>query len=454
MLQHLRHGCVGFLILTVASVFVPTGASSVAVDEIRLRDAVLDGEVASYEQFGEIVVFRQGDTVRAEKGMPLYPGDIISTGPLDVIITFNDDEVEVIAGKSGQVDILNPSIRAVLGEFVVKIKEATQDFFRVETEFGAAITESTIFIVRAEPSRVDISVFEGNVRVEPELAAAEPVRLAAGEATIMRFQEMPEKRIMDREDTERIITNVRRVERAIQPYTGKRIVKPFAVLSPEEQETLVRQSKRLLISLGYDPGPLNGEVNQQTLSAVSGFKKRQQLPGPARIDQDLVDALEQAKSELDRKTPLEPVDLNAVPGLDTPSGGKVYGDDFLTTDDLVECIRLKQRIEESDSNLEKAKIQLDEKVSSMNRQLDQKLKDLDQTNADAVEKYNEEVGRVNTQRKRYSEDYNKLVVSGNELVDTWNTLYSNRKYFREDMSEARDILRLDYIPDSYCGKSP
>ncbi len=441
-------------------------AGDVSAGRIVLRGAVKVNHKASRDDFTDILIVRNGRSIQAEPAMTLRPGDILATGRLQAVITFNGDEAEVIVGDNSQIDILNPSIRAVVGEVVVKIKEtvtdaldATRELFRVETEFGPAAAEGTIFYVKVDTERIGIRVFEGRVRVDPVAEGAQPLRLQPGDITIMRRNEIPTKRSMSEDQINEVLSKVRRVERAISPYTGRRINHPPAPpLAPPAKEKLVREVQRLLLSLGYDPGPVDGKETQHTLAAVTEFKRDQYLPGLPRIDQQLLTALKRAKAELDRRRPLEPIDRGSVAGLETPPGGKVYGHGVMTLDGLIECIRLRQRIQALDSNLEQPraaykaeKAQLD----ALDRQLARSRQNLDRTDESAVKRYNAEVARRDSRIKRFNkqvEELNARQAPLRNLNETWMQRYNKQRYYIDDMVAARDTLRLDYVPGRACGR--
>lgn len=71
-------------------------------------------------------------------------------------------------------------------------------------------------------------------------------------------------------------------------------------------------AQRLLQSLGYDPGPVDGLVGQRVRAAVRAFQQDRDLPQTGRIDAGLLAALERAARPPERAVAREPLSLPPV----------------------------------------------------------------------------------------------------------------------------------------------
>lgn|GEM_PF-3056959 len=447
--------------------------------KIVLRNAVSGERAAEPAEFADILIVRDRQSIPVVPNMRLHPGDLVATGKLEAVITFDGDEKELIVGRNSQIDILNPSIRAVIGDVVVKIKTgvakaaaATRDLFRVEGEYVQAAAEGTIFYYRASAEATEVRVFEGRVRMASTLHKAESLLLEAGEIATFRPNKSPVKRRMSSSQIKEILIKVRRIENAVPPYSGRQIMPPpqptptmpkLPVTTPvvatsTDRSELVREAKRLLLALGYDPGPLNASENKSTTAAVRTFKQRHNLPGAAHIDEPLLAALRKAKNALDQRQPLPPVDRGSIKGIEASAGKKVYGKDVMTADELIECIRQDQRAEAGKAALDTAVAELDIRkkvLDNLATGLDQLYNNLDRSNQAAVDSYNTQVTDYQSLVERFNTQeigkHNEVLKSYTEAMDACNKLCANRQYYIDDYLTARDTLRLEELHDSRCG---
>ncbi len=60
---------------------------------------------------------------------------------------------------------------------------------------------------------------------------------------------------------------------------------------PDFTDTMVFEAQELLAQLGYEPGPVDGQVGERTTRAVRAFQRDNGLPATGRISDDLIDAL-------------------------------------------------------------------------------------------------------------------------------------------------------------------
>jgi len=87
----------------------------------------------------------------------------------------------VLVSPDTQAVIGDNSLLAIIGNLFVK----TKDYFKVETVYGTAAPEGTMFDVDISDKQVVFAAFEGTVRVEPKDAAVQPVLLQPSEETIL-----------------------------------------------------------------------------------------------------------------------------------------------------------------------------------------------------------------------------------------------------------------------------
>ncbi|PLX59576.1 MAG: hypothetical protein C0630_19310 [Sedimenticola selenatireducens] len=478
---HCRVLLIAWALLTLALAPNAQSADQNAGDagiKIILRNAVSGDRPADPAEFADILIVRDRRSIPVVPNMRLRPGDLVSTGNLEAVITFDGDEKELIVGSNSQIDILNPSIRAVIGEVVVKIKTgvtkaatATRDLFRVEGEFVRAAAEGTIFYFRTSAEATEVRVFEGRVRMEPNLNEAESLLLEAGEIATYQPNKTPVKHRMSSDQINEILVKVRRIEHAVPPYSGRQIMPPPepqpvvpkppdtpVITASTDRPELVREVKRLLLALGYDPGPLNTNENESTTAAVRAFKQSRNLPGPAQIDEPLARVLRTEKNALDRRQPLPPLDRGSIKGIDAAAGKKVYTKNVMTADELIECIRQDQRAEAGKAALDATMAELDARkklLENLAEALDQLYKNLDRSDQTAVDSYNARITDYQLLAEKFNTEeigrHRELLKSYNDALNACEKMCANRQYYIDDYLVARDTLRLKEPHDSRCG---
>ncbi|WNJ99973.1 peptidoglycan-binding domain-containing protein [Thalassospiraceae bacterium LMO-JJ14] len=72
---------------------------------------------------------------------------------------------------------------------------------------------------------------------------------------------------------------------------------PLTESKPSPSKGTVREVQKLLKELGYDPGPIDGQMGPKTRTAIKSFQREALLPPDAEIDQDFLRALRDAHSE-------------------------------------------------------------------------------------------------------------------------------------------------------------
>jgi localization factor PodJL len=58
---------------------------------------------------------------------------------------------------------------------------------------------------------------------------------------------------------------------------------------------MILHAQRLLKSLGYDPGPIDGKAGARTVEAIKEFQRRKQFPVNGLVSASLITALDSAK---------------------------------------------------------------------------------------------------------------------------------------------------------------
>ena len=106
------------------------------------------------------------------------------------------------------------------------------------------------------------------------------------------------------------------VERStVQPVLAERPAQQAADRAPAELEPaprnpapavaypeLIMEVQLALAELGYQPGPVDGQSGQRTTEAVKAFQRNEGLPVTGRIDEDLLDELDDAAEVADAAT--------------------------------------------------------------------------------------------------------------------------------------------------------
>lgn len=70
---------------------------------------------------------------------------------------------------------------------------------------------------------------------------------------------------------------------------------PVVAATPEATREMVARAQELLASMGYDPGPADGEIGERTRQAVMEFQKKTGMPADGEITADLVAKLSEGR---------------------------------------------------------------------------------------------------------------------------------------------------------------
>ena len=419
----------------------------------RLREVIVDGISATPEQFQDILIVRNGETIVAERNMYLHAGTMISTGNATAILTFEDDNVEVQLFTNSQLDVLNPSVRAVVGGLFVKIRKRLKEVFKVKSEYGVAGAEGTQFAVFAGPESNSIEVYDGSVTIEPEIQGGAPLVIEVGYGVLLEPDEAPQIYPLPEAQMQEILGRVRFVDAAAvleyEPIPVAALPSEVKVPDPE----LVRQAQQWLHDLEYDPGPVTGELSDQTVAEIGRFKADTGQPGDLEVNQALIDSL---KAEWKRRNmtiidalPPEPETL----GLPTPPEGKTYPPDHLTPEDIRRCAidkikfdRRKQALDEELKQLNSLSKVLDDEASEIDRQRSA-LDGQDQATVDA---FNAGVDAYNVRRRQHNDgpvrEYNRHGEDLQAVQREINNLCTEKWMYREDIEKVKEDLGLERFP--------
>jgi hypothetical protein len=149
----------------------------------RIEGALVDEQPA--QSYGGVTVWRGGSRIDASYGMSLRKEDIIETdGRTALVIRF----------QGGNEILMEPRTKIRLGSvwtFFGKVVAKVKDVFAVETDYGAAGTSSTLYIVEANESGLfEVTVLEGRVDVTLKRDQGQPVRsIHAGQQFARRVVE-------------------------------------------------------------------------------------------------------------------------------------------------------------------------------------------------------------------------------------------------------------------------
>lgn len=230
-----------------------------------------------------VAIERAGSTFLAKEGTELKTGDIIKTGVgQEAVLLLENGAVEVTLFESSQITI--SSIILTIGDLAVKVKRKLKEVFQVETEFGNAASESTIYYVSVKQDR-DIRVvgLEGSVRYYPP-DNSPSVALAARDEASWDGQRVIES-TLGQQQYNSLLRRINSVERAHKkgsatyvmpnvmglPLTdakvllrneGFRKVETQPVLSAEKLATVVRTT------------PASGKLASSSLAVVISYAEK------------------------------------------------------------------------------------------------------------------------------------------------------------------------------------
>lgn len=209
-----------------------------------------------------ISIQRGGSVFEATAGTELKKGDVLQTGPgEEAVLLLENGGVEVTLFENTQVTI--SSIILTIGDVAVKIKNKLKEAFQVETEFGVAASESTIYWVSVKQD-VDIRVFgiEGAVRFYPKSTAS--VLLQPRQEIAINNQRLQQGRL-SKERYNELLRRVNDVERVIKKDSAEYIVPDVLGLS-------LGQAQKLLRSEGFTLAKPEPVLSNARIGTITGSK--------------------------------------------------------------------------------------------------------------------------------------------------------------------------------------
>ena len=128
-------------------------------------------------------VWRDGQEIRAARGMRLQRGDVVQTGPQSAaVLRFSGGSTGTGTGTTALAENTRVQIGS-LEVFFGRVFANIRGFFETSSENVVAGVEGTRYLFEVRPDRgVAISVAEGVVACRPRQAGWAPVRLRASEA--------------------------------------------------------------------------------------------------------------------------------------------------------------------------------------------------------------------------------------------------------------------------------
>lgn len=146
-------------------------------------------------------VWRDGQELRATRGMLLQRGDVVQTGPLSAaVIRFSGGGTDTSAGAATGTTTLAENTRVRVGSLEVffgRVFANLRGIFETSSENIVAGVEGTRFLFEVRPDRsVGIAVAEGVVACRPRQAGWAPVRLHALEALLSPYPNRTPPRVM------------------------------------------------------------------------------------------------------------------------------------------------------------------------------------------------------------------------------------------------------------------
>ncbi len=423
---------------TNGETLIAASGSSGSARSAILKSVVVGDRLATPREVGDVLIVRGGVPVPAELDMPLRVGDIIKTGKYTAVVAFDDGKTEVTLEPNTQIDVLNPSIRAVIGELFVKAK----GLFSVKTKYGKAATEGTMFDVRLEAKTVEISVFEGRVRAKPKGADSRSILIEPAQEVVLSEDSPPIKREIPETKMKLTIERVHEVETALGDLSSVERIPPFAVLlaQQDKQSKLIREAQDLLNALGYEAGPIDGKERPELRRAVRKFKEDNKLEGEPDVNQSLIEALREAKRKKERDA--EKLIIPQL-GMKTPATGKRYDANTLTPAQVKGAAKACYDQVKQKEKLKQLRAELTEttkKLRDSTKQLNDEAARIDQTDQAAIDRYTAKVKKHEEMVQRFDEklrpNYDREQKVYSRKYEQWLQQYQGKRFWQEDLEAA------------------
>lgn|GEM_PF-2490136 len=223
------------------------------VNTVLVNDRVISEASVSVQ------LTRAGNTGPIAPGTTLEVGDVIATGPdAQAVLLLENGAIEVVILEDSEIRI--SSLWVSFGEIFVRVIDDLRETFEVESEYGLAGVEGTVFAVRVprgSPSGVNYEcvTLEGRVRIRSPTGAWSPVDVAAGNAVTIEQGRGLARRDLQRGEFNNLVDRMNRVERIYRPENRR-------LLAPDVVGLTEAGAKDELVRRGYTAGTSVARVTE------------------------------------------------------------------------------------------------------------------------------------------------------------------------------------------------
>lgn len=247
----------------------------------RLQNVLINERLADKTELARVEVVRTATepatNLVIKRRLALKKGDEIKTDGQSIAILRFRGGTEVIVLPNSHVQLVD-SIFDYIGELIVRARRR----FAVHTEHATAGTERTLYLVEVrENETVEVTVLEGEVRLEPETGAWSSRLLRPFERAILRGQSAPEPGKLGQEESNAFIKRYNRIQSVTKGLQASIIMPQLVgmeesearrVLSRDEGFGKIRREVR--VARGADIGtvleqrPAGGNVTKKGVFLV------------------------------------------------------------------------------------------------------------------------------------------------------------------------------------------
>ncbi len=270
--------------LTLVLLIAATGAGC-AVVEPQVRAVIVNDRLVS-EASASVELERAGVRTDVAPGTTLEVGDIVRTGAnASAVLLLENGAVEVVMTENTEIRI--SSFFLDIGEVFLTVKRKLRDVFEVESEYGVAAVEGTVFSVRVHDERsspvvYECTTLEGRVVVSSRTGAWPALRLASGRSASIRQGDGATRRTLSRSEFNDLVDRMNKVERAFRPNTAELVVPDLVGLTLADAR---RQADRRGITVGEPVPTVTGTVAVGQIAAQEPTAGGRLRPGASlRID--------------------------------------------------------------------------------------------------------------------------------------------------------------------------
>jgi len=128
------------------------------------------------------------------------------------------------------------------------------------------------------------------------------------------------------------------------------------------------------------------------------------------------------------------------------AGPRVYGNDVLTTDQLVACMRLETDVNASADKIDDAANALTDEKQSLEEfttRITREQASLNRYSQAAIDSYNSLIDEHRARTAAFNSklpNYNAVIDAHNASVRSFNSSCTDKKYYESDMESARKIV--------------